>query len=112
MVSCETFLSGGLGMGGRVAGPDVTDDVREGAGPKHDDIWTQVIVNLVAVDLHFGPSASSEADKVGAAHQGIMPEASAVFGGRVAGDSVVTPMVNVGFVARWAAAGLLFLMVG
>jgi hypothetical protein len=99
MVGSKTFLGRRLGVGGGFTRANVTHNVREATRTEDDDVRPQVVVDLMAVDLHLGPAARSQTDEVGAAYQGIMPEAGAMFGGGVTGHGVVTPMVDIGFVA-------------
>jgi hypothetical protein len=112
LIGSKAFLGRRLGMGSGVTRANVTHDVREAPRTEDDNVRAKVVEDLMAIDFHFGTAAGGQTHKVGGAHQRIMPEAGAVFGGGVAGHSVVTPVVDIGFVARWAAAGLLFLLVG
>jgi len=99
-------------MGSGITRANVAHDVREATRTEDDNVRAEVVENLVTVDFHFCTAASGQTHKVGGTHQWIMPEAGTVFGGGVAGHSMITPVVDIGFVARWAAAGLLFLLVG
>jgi hypothetical protein len=57
MVGSEPFLRRRLGVICGIAGADVTHNVGEAAGTEDDDVRAQVVVDLVAIDFHFGTAA-------------------------------------------------------
>jgi hypothetical protein len=77
----KTLLGRRLGVGCGITSANVTHNVGEAAWAIDDDIRAQVVENLVPINFHPSTTARSQADEVGAANQGVMPEAGAVFGG-------------------------------
>jgi hypothetical protein len=95
LLHSKTFLRRRLEMGSGITRAKFTHDETD------DDIRAKVVEHLVVIDFHLGT-----------ANQRSMPKSGAVFGDGVAGHSMVAPVVHIGFVARWAAARFLFLLVG